>query len=96
MSNKKRYAIVGTGSRAGMYVQAIEDTYHASAELVGLCDLSQTRMDWYNNQLNAQLPTYHPDDFDKMVEETKPDTVIVTTIDAFHHEYIVRAMETRL
>lgn len=93
MSNKKRYAIVGTGSRAGMYVQAIEDTYHASAELVGLCDFSQTRMDWYNNQLNTQLPTYHPDDFDKMVAETKPDTVIVTTIDAFHHEYIVRAME---
>jgi len=93
MSDKKRYAIVGTGSRAGMFVKAIEDTYHDSAELVGLCDLSQTRMDWYNKHLNQELPTYLADDFDRMVEETKPDTVIVTTIDAFHHKYIVRAME---
>ena len=51
MSDKKRYAIVGTGSRAGMFVQAIADTYKATAELVGLCDLSQVRMDWYNQQL---------------------------------------------
>jgi predicted dehydrogenase len=98
MSERKRYAIVGTGSRSGMFVNAITVTYNEMAELVGFCDLSQTRMDWYNNNLNEQLsmppvPTYHADDFDKMVEETKPDVVIVTTIDAFHHQYIVRAME---
>src|SRR5258708_12371533 len=28
-----------------------------------------------------------------MIVETKPDVVIVTTIDAFHHQYIARAME---
>lgn len=98
MSERKRYAIVGTGSRSGMFVDAITVTYNEVAELVGFCDLSQTRMDWHNKQLADHLgmppvPTYHADDFDKMVEETKPDVVIVTTIDAFHHEYIVRAME---
>jgi len=98
MSERKRYAIVGTGSRSGMYVNAITMTYNEVAELVGFCDLSQTRMDWYNNGLADQLsmppvPTYSADDFDKMIEETKPDVVIVTTIDAFHHEYIARAME---
>lgn len=98
MSKKKRYAIVGTGSRAGMFVNAITVTYKDTAELVALCDLSQTRMDWYNAQLSEQLdmpalPTYPADDFDKMIAENKPDTVIVTTIDAWHHQYIVRAME---
>jgi predicted dehydrogenase len=93
MSDKKRYAIVGTGSRAGMFVNAITNTYKDTAELVGLCDLSQVRMDWYNKQFDDALPTYHADDFDKMIADTKPDTVIVTTIDAWHHKYIVRAME---
>jgi predicted dehydrogenase len=94
---KKRYALVGTGGRAGMYVRAVMDTYRESCELVALCDLSQTRMDWYNTQIQAKgsppLPTYHADQFDQMVAETKPDTVIVTTMDSTHHIYITRAME---
>ena len=94
MSDKKRYAIVGTGSRASMFIDAITTTYSDTAQLVGFCDLSQTRMNWYNARLGeSSVPSYHADDFDRMVEETKPDTVIVTTIDAYHHVYIVRAME---
>lgn len=89
MSSKKRFALVGTGSRAGMFINAITDVYQDVAELVALCDLSQTRMDWYNQP----VPTYLAADFDRMITETKPDTVIVSTIDATHHQYIVRAME---
>jgi predicted dehydrogenase len=98
MSQRKTYALVGTGSRAGMFIDAIAAQYKNVAELVGLCDLSQTRMDWYNRQLALQyalppVPTYLAADFDRMIAETKPDTVIVATIDATHHHYIVRAME---
>ena len=96
MSERKRYAIVGTGSRAGMYVDAVTGQYSEQAELVGLCDLSQVRMDWHNRGLQASglplAPTYHARDFDRMIDETKPDTVIVTTVDAWHHEYIARAL----
>ena len=97
-NQRKRYAIVGTGGRAKMFIDAIADTHKAHNVLVGLCDLSQTRMDWYNSQLQDEhdhpaLPTYHADDFDQMVAETKPDTVIVTTMDSTHHIYINRAME---
>ena len=53
MSQKKRYAIVGTGSRAGMFVDAVSLTYAEVAELVGLCDLSHTRMNWHNGQLGG-------------------------------------------
>ena len=34
MNQRKRYAIVGTGSRAGMFVRAITQTYRDVAELV--------------------------------------------------------------
>lgn len=94
----KRYAIVGTGSRAGMFVNAICDTYRDVAQLVGLCDLSQTRMNWYNRQLAQDyglepVPTYDADQFERMIAETRPDIVIVATMDSTHHQYIVRAME---
>jgi predicted dehydrogenase len=98
MTQQKRYALVGTGGRAGMYVDAITTTYKDVAELVAFCDFSQTRMNWYNGRLQnernlAPLPIYHADQFDQMIAETKPDTVIVTTIDAAHHLHITRAME---
>ncbi len=86
MSNSpKRYAIVGTGARAGLYIEGLATTYADVAELVGLCDLSQTRMDWWNRQLTTRLgrpslPTYRAHEFDRMIAETRPDVVIVTTI----------------
>ncbi len=96
MNEKKRFAIVGTGGRAGMFIQAITGTYRDSCALVALCDLSQTRMNWHNRQIQtragAAVPTYLADQFDTMIAETRPDTVIVATIDATHHQYITRAM----
>lgn len=95
---KHRYALVGTGGRAKMFVDALAATYKDSNELVALCDLSQTRMDWYNDLLVEEhghdpVPTFSADAFDQMVAETKPDTVIVTSMDSTHHLYIIRAME---
>jgi len=97
MSHPKRYVIIGTGSRAGMFVNAISTTYADVAKLVGFCDYSQIRMNWYNRQLESNnrsgpIPTYHPEQFEQMIAETKPDVVIVTTIDSTHHTYITQAM----
>lgn len=95
---RKRYALVGTGGRAKMFIDAIVGAYQNNAEMVGLCDLSQTRMDWHNQQIAeefdaAPIATYSADNFDRMVAETKPDTIIVTSMDSTHHLYINRAME---
>ena len=96
--DRKRYALVGTGARARMFIDALITTYRDVAELVALCDLSQVRMDWYNQHLQTlaglpPVPTYHAEQFDRMIGETRPDIVIVTTIDGTHHLYITRAME---
>jgi predicted dehydrogenase len=80
-----------------MFFRTITSTYRDVAEIVALCDQSQVRMDWYNRQLaemegGQRVPTYKAEQFDQMIDETKPDTVIVTTIDSTHHIYITRAM----
>ena len=36
---------------------------------------------------------YEAKDFDRMIQETKPEVVIITTKDATHSQYIIRAME---
>ena len=93
-----RYAVVGAGSRARGFIRALVTTYRDDGELVGLADPNPGRLEYHSRTLMNELgyhevPTYHSDDFDRMVEETRPDVVIVTTVDAFHHKYIVRAME---
>lgn len=94
---KTRYAQVGTGGRARMYYEAIATTYKDINELVGFCDLSETRMRYANSVLKElgakEVPQYLPHEFEKMIEETKPDVVIVTSVDRTHDDYIVRAME---
>lgn len=98
MSERRRYVLVGTGGRCTPFIDAIVGTYRQDAQLVGFCDLSRTRMDWHNRRLaerfdHAPIPTWPAADFDKMIEEAKPDVVIVTTMDATHHLYIIRALE---
>ncbi|WP_294506812.1 Gfo/Idh/MocA family oxidoreductase [uncultured Victivallis sp.] len=97
---KKRYCIVGTGGRSEMYIKAILNTFPEQAELVGLCDSNQKRMDFYNKVVlkkycnnHPDLPTYKAQEFDRMIAECKPDTVIVTSMDRTHHKYTCRAME---
>ena len=94
----KRYAIVGTGSRSHMFSSALLGSHKDHGKLVALCDLNQQRMDFYNKQFIANhdiqaLPTYLPNDFERMIAEQQVDTVIVTTIDRTHHTYITRAMQ---
>lgn len=94
---QKRYAQVGTGGRARMYYEAIASVYSDTALLVGFCDQSQTRMNYANSAIEKlgakKVPTFLPHEFEKMIEQTKPDVVIVTSVDRTHDDYICRAME---
>lgn len=97
MSNKK-YAFVGTCGRAEFFYGEITTNYRETSEIVAFCDVNGARMDYANRLLEEKykyqaVPTYKAHEFDRMIEETQPDTVIVTSIDRTHHRYIIRAME---
>lgn len=98
-SRKQRYAVVGTGSRATMFIRAILGPYGKTSELVALCDTNRTRMEYMLEAFREDLgrkktrPCYGAWDFDRMVAKEKPDVVIVTSVDRTHHHYIIRAME---
>lgn len=91
-NKKMRVAIVGTGSRAlGMWSKDVIDTYPDNVEFVGLCDINPGRLAYFKKEIGANCPTFT--DFNLMMSEIKPDTLIVTTVDATHHEFIIKGLE---
>ncbi len=92
----KRYAIVGVGSRSRLYQAAINKTYAQYSELVACCDTNAGRLklaqDAAKSEGRPEPKLYAAGEFDKMVSESKPDVVVVTTPCGTHHEYINRAM----
>ena len=98
---RRRYALVGTGHRAKLYVDALTGPYRQTCQLVALCDPSRVRMGWHaaragatgENPAQYQLGENQADDFERMLEEASPETIVVTCVDAYHAQYIVAALE---
>lgn len=88
----KKFVLVGCGSRgsAGYAVPLVKE-YKEYATLSGVYDINRKRAELISELAGESIPVY--DDFDKMLEKVKPDSVIVTTKDADHDYYIVKAME---
>ncbi len=98
MANKKRFVQVGTGGRGRFWYKALVTDYSDTSELLAFCDINKTRLEYANRVLVEEcgyhaVPTYGADEFEKMIEEQKPDVVIVTTIDRTHDKYMIKAME---
>lgn len=96
-STRRRYAIVGVGDRAMLYQAYLQKIYRLQAEVVALCDINPGRLKLAQEKSGlydaSPPPGYLAFDFRKMIAETQPDVVIVTTPDATHDDYLVAAME---
>lgn len=91
-NGKIRLAIVGTGSRGSTtWGRSVVSDYSDHVEYVGLCDINTKRLELAQNRIGRDVPVFT--DFDKMIRQTSPDRVIVTTVDALHAKYVIRAME---
>ncbi|HTN68155.1 MAG TPA: Gfo/Idh/MocA family oxidoreductase [Dysgonamonadaceae bacterium] len=89
---KQKIALVGTGVRGvSMFGSHLIRDYSDQIEFVGLCDINPGRLEVGKEIIGASCPTYI--DFEKMMRETKPDTLIVTTTDDTHDYFIKRGME---
>jgi predicted dehydrogenase len=93
---RRRFAIVGLGSRSRMYLRAITEKYRDGNELVALCDSNPGRLELAGKVASAAGASprlYLAADFERAFAEAKPDALIVTTPDATHDDYIVRALD---
>ena len=87
----KRYALAGASGRAlGMYARPISERFTDTATLVGIYDPNSVRAQFISRACGG-VPVFA--DFDAMMRQAKPDCVIVTTVDRYHHEYIIRSLD---
>ncbi|UBM58154.1 Gfo/Idh/MocA family oxidoreductase [Marinilongibacter aquaticus] len=89
---KKKVALVGTGVRGlGMWSKPVLAEFSDIVEFVGLSDINEGRLKYAQEYLGGNIPIYG--DFDEMMKATKPDILIVSTVDATHSDFIIRGME---
>ena len=88
----KKYVMVGCGHR-GMksYAEPLVKEYGDCAQLCGVYDINKKRAILVSEMTGKEIPVY--DDFDKMLDEVKPDAVIITTKDCDHDFYAIKAMK---
>jgi predicted dehydrogenase len=91
--SKKRIALVGTGIRGtGFWGRNLNEKYSDILEFVGLCDINPGRLEFGRKFIGVNCPTFT--DFDKMLTQARPDLLIVTTVDATHHEFIIKGLKS--
>lgn len=91
-AEKMRVALVGTGIRGtGLWGRRLVQDYSDVIDYVGLSDINPGRLKFALEYTGADCPVYL--DFDQMLREAHPDLLVVTTVDATHHEFIVKALE---
>ena len=91
-AQKTRVAIVGTGNRGSQtWGRRVIEDYSDVVEFVGLCDINGKRAKIAQEIMGTTAPTFV--DFDEMVKKTRPDVVIITTVDSTHYRFTIRALE---
>ncbi|MCU1406186.1 MAG: dehydrogenase [Glaciihabitans sp.] len=92
----ERYALIGTGSRAQMYLQAILGEHSDVAELVAWSDTNPGRLDYYEAELVALGGTipkrFTPEELERTIAEERIDRVIVTSPDFTHADLVSRSL----
>jgi len=96
MTAPTRYAIVGTGARAQMYIDALSGPYAGTAELVAWADPNRGRLDWNERKVLAAgraAPTrIDAAELSDAVDRLDIDRVIVTAPDFAHADLVVAAL----
>jgi len=89
---KLKVCMIGTGVRGNSFWgRRLVGKYGEILEFVGLCDINPGRLAYAKKFIGVECPTFL--DFEQMLNETKPDLVIVTTKDSNHHEFIIKGLE---
>ncbi|WP_223701492.1 Gfo/Idh/MocA family protein [Sutcliffiella deserti] len=92
----KRYAICGISNRAlNMFIKPLLTTFATDNCIVGLLDGDPLRFEVCKQQYPelAVTPIFRPGDFEQMIQETKPDAIIVAGRDDTHVDYIVLGLK---
>ncbi|MCT8139618.1 Gfo/Idh/MocA family oxidoreductase [Anaerobacillus sp. CMMVII] len=92
----KRFVICGLSNRAiKMFIGPMLEKFSSQNEIVGLLDIDPQRFLAVKEEFPQlqSVPTYAPDQVEMMVQETRPNSMIVAGRDDTHIAYILQGLE---
>lgn len=90
----KKVVLVGASMRATAFVGVLRKHFADDYTIIGIMDKDPGKMKGFSEVYKLDVPHYT--DFDRMCEELAPDMVIVTTVDATHEEFIIKALDRKI
>lgn len=88
----KKYVLVGASMRAYyMYAKPLVEKFTDVAEIAGIFDTNRVRAEYIGKNITPEIPVFT--DYDEMMNKVRPDAAIITTVDSYHHEYIIKTLE---
>ncbi len=77
-----------------MFIEPVIHDFDAENRIVGLLDVDDRRLELCKETYPElqDVPVYQPDQFEQMISETNPNTVIVASRDDTHIDYILRGL----
>jgi len=90
--SKIRFAMIGCGGNSSGHARRLNE--HPDAQIIATCDVNT---EIANGYIDRNLPELEPrpgayDDIDKMLAETKPDAVLISTPHTLHFEQGMKAL----
>ena len=90
---KRRFALIGTGNRGTtMWGKDLLAGWREHVDLTAIVEKNSLRGERARNMIGSNAPLY--ENIDSMLNEQKPDLVIVCTPDHTHDDIVVRALES--
>ncbi|RIJ48037.1 gfo/Idh/MocA family oxidoreductase [Maribellus luteus] len=91
---KLKVVLIGTGVRGSeFWGKRLVDEYGDVLEFIGLVDHNESRLQYAATFIGVDKNCGLYTTFEDMIAANSPDLIMVTTTDATHHLYIIKALE---
>ncbi|MBQ9337545.1 MAG: Gfo/Idh/MocA family oxidoreductase [Lentisphaeria bacterium] len=91
----KKVAIAGCGLRLLLaFVPALKNRFGDRYVIAGLMDVDPGKMRGFAKKAGLDVPMFT--DFDQMCDAVRPDLVLIGSVDRFHAQYVIRALDRKI
>jgi len=92
MTDRRRFALIGTGNRGTtMWGRDLLEGWRSEVDLVAICDTNPLRAERARTMIKSNAPIYTG--IEETLTQSRPELVIVCTQDSNHDDIIVAALE---
>ena len=90
----KKIALVGASTRVRAFVRTLKKDYAATHRIVAVMDPDAGKTRAFVESMELPAACYR--DFDLMCREEKPDILLISTVDCYHRDFVVKGLDAKI